>query len=121
MRSRQTGITFIGWLILLIPIAIVAYAGIRLAPKYMTYFKIAKAMDQTADEFAGEEQPNVGAMRSNLQNRFDIEDIDFPEVKDIQIVRDGDNWVMRVNYEEQVPLFGPVWLLTKFDKTTVIR
>lgn len=121
MRSRQSGITFIGWLILLVPIAIVGYAGIRVAPKYMQYFKISKAMEQTATEFAGDEQPNVTAMRRSLQNRFDIEDIDYPAVADIPIVRDGDNWVMRLNYEETVPLFGQLWLLLKFDKTTVLR
>jgi hypothetical protein len=121
MRSRQSGITFIGWLILLVPIAIVGYAGIRVAPKYMQYFKISKAMEQTATEFAGDEQPNVTAMRRSLQSRFDIEDIDYPAVADIPIVRDGDNWVMRLNYEETVPLFGQLWLLLKFDKTTVLR
>ena len=121
MRSRQSGITFIGWLILLVPIAIVGYAGIRVAPKYMQYFKISKAMEQTATEFAGDEQPNVTAMRRSLQNRFDIEDIDYPAVADIPIVRDGDNWVMRLNYEETVPLYGQLWLLLKFDKTTVLR
>ncbi|MEY2854824.1 MAG: hypothetical protein RL030_1956, partial [Pseudomonadota bacterium] len=111
----------IGWLILLVPIAIVAYAGIRVAPKYMTYFKISKAMEQTAAEVAGDEQPNINAMRSALQSRFDIEDIDYPAVLDIPIVRDGEHWVMRLNYEETVPLFGQLWLLMKFDKTTVIR
>jgi Domain of unknown function (DUF4845) len=121
MRSRQSGITFIGWLILLIPIAIVGYAGIRIAPKYMQYYKISKAMEQTATEFAGDEQPNINAMRSALQSRFDIEDIDYPAVADIPIVRDGDHWVMRLAYEETVPLFGQLWLLMKFDKTTVIR
>ena len=44
-----------------------------------------------------------------------------PAVADIPIVRDGDNWVMRLNYEETVPLFGQLWLLLKFDKTTVLR
>jgi hypothetical protein len=121
MRHRQSGITFIGWLILLVPIAIVGYAGIRVAPKYMQFFKISKAMEQTAAEFAGEQQPNVTAMRKALQSRFDIEDIDYPEVKDFPIVRDGDNWVMSVSYEETVPLFGQIWLLLKFDNSTIIR
>ena len=32
MRKYQRGVTFIGWIILMIPIAIVFYAGIRLTP-----------------------------------------------------------------------------------------
>ena len=41
--SRQRGITFIGWLFLLMPVAIVVYGGIRLAPVYLNYMKVAKA------------------------------------------------------------------------------
>ena len=44
MHSRQAGITFIGWLFLLVPVAIVGYAGIRLLPVYLTYMKVAKAV-----------------------------------------------------------------------------
>jgi hypothetical protein len=46
MRNRQLGVTAIGWLFLLTPLAIVVYAGIRLAPVYLNYMKVAKAMDQ---------------------------------------------------------------------------
>ncbi len=55
MHARQKGITFIGWLILLVPVAIVGYAGIRLAPMYLNYMKVAKAMKQIAAEHAGDE------------------------------------------------------------------
>ena len=37
MRSKQRGITFIGWVLLLTPLAICAYAGIRVAPLYLNY------------------------------------------------------------------------------------
>ena len=53
MRARQKGITFIGWLFLLVPVAIVGYSGIRLAPKYLTYMKVTKALKQTAAEYTG--------------------------------------------------------------------
>ena len=42
MRQRQRGITFIGWIVLLIPVAIVGYALIRVAPVYLNYMKVAK-------------------------------------------------------------------------------
>src|SRR6516225_5797134 len=50
MRNRQVGVTAIGWLFLLTPVAIVVYAGIRLAPVYLNYMKVAKAMDQVGNE-----------------------------------------------------------------------
>ncbi len=48
MRSRQAGVTFIGWVVLLIPLAIVAFAGIKLSTLYMNNFKVAKVLEQTA-------------------------------------------------------------------------
>ena len=38
MRRNERGITLIGWLLLLVPLAIVAYAGLRIPPA-----RIAKA------------------------------------------------------------------------------
>ena len=49
-RNRQLGVTALGWLILLTPFAIVFYAGIRLAPVYLNYMKVAKAIDQAGNE-----------------------------------------------------------------------
>lgn len=123
MRSRQAGITFIGWLILLVPVAIVVYAGIRMFPKYLNYYNLSKAMQNTATEFAGDDATSINAtaVRRALQGRFDVTDIDYPAVSDIQVVRDGDHWVMRVNYEETAPLFGHISLLLNFDKTVPIQ
>src|ERR1700738_5657133 len=48
MRNRQQGVTAIGWLVLLTPFAILLYAGIRLAPLYLNYMKVVRAMDGAA-------------------------------------------------------------------------
>ena len=50
MRNRQLGVTAIGWLFLLTPLAIVIYAGIRLAPVYLNYMKVVRAMEGTVSE-----------------------------------------------------------------------
>ena len=38
MRNYQRGMTVLGWMLLLIPVAIIGYAGIRVAPIYLNYF-----------------------------------------------------------------------------------
>ncbi len=47
MRHAATWRDVIGWLILLIPVAIVIYAGIRLAPVYLNYMKVARVARAT--------------------------------------------------------------------------
>lgn len=121
MRSRQAGITFIGWLFLLAPVALVAYAGIRLAPVYLNYLKVAKALEQTATENVGEAQLNVEAVRRALSRRFDIDGVTFPNSRSVTVTRDGGNWVLAADYEDIVPMFGGVSLLVHFDKRAVVE
>jgi hypothetical protein len=120
MHARQKGITFIGWLFLLVPVAIVGYSGIRVAPKYMTYFKVVKAIEQTATEFAGEETINQAAVRSSLEHRFDIDSIESPSFQEIDIHREGEHWVIGADYEEVAPLFGAISLLIKFKTASTV-
>lgn len=121
MRSRQSGITFIGWLVLLIPIAMMVYAGIRLAPMYLNYMKVAKALEQTADENLGEKQLSAEAVRKSLERRFDIDGVTFPEVKSIVVSRDGAEVALVADYEDIAPLFGGISLLVHFEKRAVVE
>ena len=120
MHSRQKGITFIGWLILLVPVAIVGYAGIRLAPMYLNYMKVSKAITQSAEGHSGEGQLNVESVRRELINHFNIDSISFPSPDAVEVVREGDNWVIRTNYEDEAPLFAGISLVVKFDKRKTI-
>ena len=43
MMRKQRGVTMIGWIFLLVPVAIVLYAGIRVAPEYLNYYKVVTA------------------------------------------------------------------------------
>jgi Domain of unknown function (DUF4845) len=121
MRSRQSGITFIGWLFLLVPIAMVVYAGIRLAPMYLNYMKVAKALEQTADENVGEKQLSAESVRKSLERRFDVDAITFPEVKSITVSRDGGQLALVADYEDLAPLFGEISLLVHFEKRAVVE
>lgn len=116
MRARQRGITFIGWVVLLVPVAIVAYAAIRLSPVYLNHMKVSKALQQVASEHRGEEQVNVQALRNSLEKRFDIEAVDFPRADQVAFVRDGTRWVAELRYEDTAPLFGNISLLVRFNQ-----
>lgn len=116
MRARQRGVTFIGWIVLLIPVAIVGYALIRIVPVYLNYMKVSRALEQIASESKGDEQPSVQALRSSLEKRFDIDSVSYPKTDQISFVRDGKVWVAETHYEDVTPLFGNVSILLRFDK-----
>jgi len=123
MRRRQNGITFIGWLFLLLPVAIVGYAVIRLTPVYLNYMKVSKSLNQTASEFKDDAagQLNQKEVRDALQRRWDIESIDYPLVNDVAVTREGEQWFIEANYEDQVKLFGSISLLMHFDKRVTVK
>ncbi len=121
MRHSQRGVTFIGWLVLLTPVAIVVYAGIRLTPIYLNYMRVAKSMSEMAQEAKGGDSSNAQTLRTSLEKRFDIESIERPTARDIDIHREGDHWVAIADYEDLAPMFGNVSLLVQFHKEVDVR
>jgi hypothetical protein len=119
MRSKQTGVTFLGWIILLIPVAICVYAGIRLAPVYLNYMKVARTLEQVKGEFKGD-VGNVTDIRKAVEKRLNIESVDYPDIKDIKITRDGKSWTVSAAYDDQAPLFSNVFILVAFDKSVTL-
>jgi len=120
MRSKQRGITFIGWIFLLTPMAICAYAGIRIAPIYLNYMKVARTLEQVKSEFKGGAADSLEGIRTALEKHLNIESVDFPDVKDLKITRDGKAWVVNAAYDDQAPLFSNIFILISFDKTVTI-
>jgi uncharacterized protein DUF4845 len=119
MRTRQRGVTAIGWLLLLTPLAIVLYAGMRLAPVYLNYMKVAKAMDQANSELKGA-SIEPGSIRNAIDKHLMIEVIDYPTGKDMKVTRDGTGWAVEAQYDDEAPLFGNVSLHVSFDKTVKV-
>lgn len=120
MHAKQRGVTLIGWLVLLIPMAIVIYAGIRLAPVYLNYMKVARSLEQIRSEFHGNDASGTANIRASLERHFDVQSIDYPTVKDIKVTRDGHAWVIEAAYDDQAPLFSNVFILVSFDKSVTI-
>ena len=115
MRDRQKGVTAIGWLFLLTPLAIVIYAGIRLAPVYLNYMKVVKAMEGAVTELkAGGATPQT--IRTAIDKHFEIDMVEYPTTQDMKITKDGAAWVVETKYDDDAPLFANVSLHITFDK-----
>lgn len=116
MLRRQRGVTAIGWLVLLIPLAIVVYAGIRLTPVYLNYMKVSRTLNQLTDEYRGG-GATPESIRQSIATHFEINEVDYPTVNDIHITRDGGGWQVEAAYYDQAPLFAHITLQIAFDKS----
>jgi hypothetical protein len=120
MRSKQTGVTFIGWIILLTPMALCGYVGIRLAPVYLNYMKVARTLESAKSELKGGDPGSQQVIRTSIEKNLNIESVDYPDIKDIKITRDGKSWVINASYDDQAPLFSNIFILVTFDKTVTL-
>jgi hypothetical protein len=121
MRSRQAGITFIGWVVLLVPLAIIFFAGLKLFPIYMNHFKVVQALNQTADANRSTDIISPTAIRVELEKRFDIEGIEDPNVNAIGIQREDGEWVLIAEYDRETSLMGNLALTVHFNKRVVVQ
>ena len=120
MRKHQRGVTAIGWLILLIPVAICAYAGIRIGPLYLNYMNVVHSLNMVSGEIDNG-TATAAAIRAAVGKHFDVEYISYPDIKDLKITRDNGTWKVEANYDDQAPLFANVGLLITFDKTVKLK
>jgi len=121
MRRNQRGVTAIGWLFLLAPLAVVGYAGIRLAPVYLNYTKVDRSLEQTATAFQDDQSVTALDIRKSVEKRFDFEGINYPTLKEVAIRRDGKTWIVQAAYEDVAPLFANVSLLVTFDRSVEVH
>jgi hypothetical protein len=114
---KQRGVTMIGWIILLIPVALVLYAGIRVGPEYFNHYKVVQAIKETAKKLEADETLTPQNIRNSIEKRFDTGYVDNPKASELQIVKGEGGWDVSASYETTVPMFGNLFLLMDFNTT----
>ena len=121
MQHRQRGMTFLGILVLVVVVGSWVYAGIRLAPKYLEYMRIAATLEKVRDEFDANPGSTEFMLRKAIERHFDIEMVEVISASDVEISKDGGAFNMRAYYDDTVPLIGNVSFLLEFDKSVVVN
>ena len=111
MRS-QRGVALSGLLFWGIVIALVAVLGMKVAPEYLTYFKILKATKAVAVSSTGKTVPEI---RAAFGKYMDVEHVQTISETDLDISKEGNDIVIAFGYEKRVPLFYNISLLIDFQ------
>ena len=118
---KQRGVTMIGWIFLLIPIAIVGFAALKVGPEYINYYKVTKALTDSAKALSTDDALNAQTIKADIERRYDTGYIEEPPVDQLIISKDAEGkWQVQAAYEKTVPLFGNLHMTMAFDKTVVI-
>lgn len=119
LRSRQAGITAIGFLILASLVGVVGLAAIKLTPMYIKNMKLSTVLEDIQRDLGG--SPTTPAsIRSEMQKRFSVEDINLSN-DSIKVAQSKNGYTVQIQYENRVPYVADVWLLLVFDKQVEIR
>jgi hypothetical protein len=120
MRHREHGVTFLGWIFILVPIALLLYAGMRLTPIYLEYMKIARTLEQVSKESTGD-GADPRSLRYSIERRFDVEDVHVITADNIKITKEAAGYKVQAAYEATAPFVSNVYLLVVFDKVVVVK
>jgi hypothetical protein len=116
MRSlparRQRGITLFGLLFWAIAIGFIGYVLVRTVPTVNEYLTIQRAVDR----IAASNPTTVAEVRKAFDKQKDVEySIESVSGNDLTVTKENDRVVISFAYNKEVPLFGPVYVLLKYE------
>ena len=120
MKKRQAGMTTLGLIILVAFVGLFAFAGLRLTPIYLNYFKVVGVVEGVREEFDGNNATRA-AIRSSISRRFDIESVGIITAKDVKVVKVDGGHEVTASYSHKAPFIANVSFVVDFDKRELVR
>jgi hypothetical protein len=120
MRSRQTGITLIGFLLLAAMVGLLGFAGLKLAPIYAENMKIRQILEDVKGELDGA-NPTPQSIRRAIDKRLNVEMVSGLDARDFQIEKSSGGFRVIAAYEDRAPFVANVVLLVTFDDEVEIK
>jgi Tfp pilus assembly major pilin PilA len=120
MKSKQTGITLIGFLVVLMVVAFFGYMAMKLVPAYTEFMGVTKAMNQLASEGGPK---SVTQVRNDLIKKLDFQYVsdDTISPQDITIKRSGNASSLNVSYDKRIPFMYNIDFLLHFEKSVALQ
>lgn len=120
MKSKQGGITLIGFLVALAVVGFFVYMAMRLVPAYSEYMGVVKAMNQISTE--GVDGKSLDEVRRELMFKLGFQYVDDATVSpsDITIGQGPKGNELRVSYDKQVPFIYNIDFLIHFNKSVPV-
>lgn len=109
---RQRGVTLFGLVFWAIVVGAVAYIGLRIFPTVNEYLTIKR----TIEKVAAASPSTVAEVRAAFDRQKDIEySIETISGADLEVSKENDRLVIAFAYDKEIALYGPVYLLIKYE------
>ena len=111
-KSRQRGISLFTLVFILAVLGAVGAIGLQAFPSVLEYQAALKGINKAKDE------GTPAAVRASFDKAADINMISSISGRDLQITRDGEEFIVSFGYEKEFHMFGPAWLTLKYEGTS---
>lgn len=116
MRSKQKGMTMIGWIMTLVVIGFFALFAIRLIPVFLEYQSISSAMNALTEEPVN----SAVDIQRSLGKRLDINAVNVVNARDFKIAKGETGLDVSIVYDARTGFIANIDLLVHFEKTVTV-
>ncbi len=113
MRSKQRGMTLVGFVIGLIIFCFFAYMGMVLGPAYSEYYGVRKAMNSVAANFSPTSSDKMAIARM-LDKQFNVGYVESISGKQVELVREKGGNLIAIEYEVRKAFVYNIDFICKF-------
>jgi hypothetical protein len=119
--SRQRGVGFAGWLILILVFGGLLSVGTKLFPVYTDHSTMSNLLDKMAEE-DGMGEKSKSQLYQIVTNRFKLNNIRNFKVEDsLQVNRTKNGTELILDYEVRIPVIANLDLIASFNKEVELR
>lgn len=111
MQKKQLGVSLGGLMVVLFILIILGLLGLKVAPPYMEYASIKKAVVSVAQE---KSSASVIEIRKAFDARGAVDDFTSVKGSDLDVTKEGGQIVITATYRKEVLLFSNVGLFWDF-------
>lgn len=114
MKRTQSGITLIGFLVVLAVAGFFAYVGMKLFPMYQEFYSVKSALKGLSNE-PGIATADPAKIQDLFFRRLYINYSDNVKPENVKLSRGDRGWKMEVNYEVRKPMIYNIDVVGKFN------
>jgi hypothetical protein len=116
MKRMQSGMTLIGFVMVLAVVGLFAYVGMKLLPMYSEFYAVKSALKGLSAE-PGIADQDPAKIQDLFFRRLYISYAENVKPEDVKIKRVDAGWQMDVNYEVRKPIIANLDVVGKFTAT----
>jgi hypothetical protein len=118
---KDSGLTLLGFLIVLAVVLFFVYAGMRIVPMYLEYHALGNALELLQND-PGSKSLTPGKIKQKIQmSLWASYASDNIKDENIRISKTSEGIRVRVAYEVRKPFLGNIDIIGKFDKSVTLR